>query len=153
MCLIVVYWGAGNKARRAIQVCELGGTMEGDLLLRACSIQANASCLGFDWPDISGVFAKVREEIGELSEAIEVGDKAQVRCEFGDLIFSVVNLSRFVDACPSAELEAATRRFEERFECLRSILVNRDRAILDCSVDELDEVWGEAKRKCEIAGD
>ena len=125
--------------------------MEGDLLLRARSIQADASCLGFDWPDILGVFAKVQEEIGELSEAIDGGDKVQVRCEFGDLMFSVVNLSRFVDACPSTELEAATRRFEERFECLRSILANRGRAILDCSLDELDEVWGEAKRQCDIA--
>lgn len=130
---------------------EQGGIVEADPLLRARSVQADASGLGFDWPDISGVFAKVQEEIGELSEAIDSGDTAKVRGEFGDLMFSVVNLSRFVDACPSKELEAATRRFEERFGCLRSILANRHRAIADCSVDELDGVWEEAKRHCELA--
>ncbi len=129
----------------------LGGIVERDVLLRARSAQADASGLGFDWPDISGVFAKVQEEIGELSEALEQGDADQARCELGDLMFSVVNLSRFVDACPSTELEAATQRFEQRFEWLKSILKDRGQAISNCSVDELDGVWEEAKRQCDIA--
>lgn len=108
--------------------------------------------MGFDWPHISGVFEKLQEEIGELAEAVEAGDAGQVRHELGDLMFSVVNLSRFLEACPSEALEAAGRRFEERFQCMKARLEEQGRAIQECSLEELNGVWEGVKKGCRTTG-
>ena len=115
--------------------------MVDDLLTKTRSLQEKAAHVGFDWPHISGVFEKLQEEIGELAEAVEAGDAGQVRHELGDLMFSVVNLSRFLEACPSEALEAAGRRFEERFQCMKARLEEQGRAIQECSLEELNGVW------------
>lgn len=126
--------------------------MADDLLGRARALQEQAARVGFDWPHISGVFEKLQEEIGELVEAVEVGDAAQIRHELGDVMFSVVNLSRFLGACASEELEAAGRRFEARFHCMRARLEDQGRAIRDCSPEELDKIWEQVKRECRTTG-
>ena len=119
--------------------------MAEDALARALAVQVEAARAGFDWPNISGVLEKVDEEIAELRQALEIGDAAQVRREFGDLMLSVVNLSRFVEASPSQELEAASQRFEERFHGLKLKLNAAGRAIKDCTLEELDDVWEQVK--------
>jgi len=126
--------------------------MADDLLTKTRALQEQAARVGFDWPHISGVFEKLQEEIGELAEALEAGDAAQVRHELGDLMFSVVNLSRFLEACPSEELEAAGQRFEVRFQCMKARLERQGRAIQDCSLEELDEIWEQVKRECPATG-
>ncbi len=117
-----------------------------DALAAACDAQRAAALVGFDWPDARGVFAKVEEEIGELREALDEGDIAHARTELGDLLFAVVNLSRFVPGDPGEELSRATARFERRFSLLREALVRQGRAIESCTLDELDLVWEEVKR-------
>lgn len=126
--------------------------MADDLLAKTRALQEQAARVGFDWPHISGVFEKLDEEIGELAEAVEAGDAAQVRRELGDLMFSVVNLSRFLEACASEELEAAGRRFEVRFRCMRARLEDQGRAVQDCSLEELDGIWEQVKRECRTTG-
>ena len=126
--------------------------MVDDLLTKTRSLQEKAARAGFDWPHISGVFEKLQEEIGELAEAVEAGDAGQVRHELGDLMFSVVNLSRFLEACPSEALEAAGRRFEERFQCMKARLEEQGRAIQECSLEELNGVWEGMKKGCRTTG-
>lgn len=126
--------------------------MAEDVLAKALAVQVEAARAGFDWPNISGVLEKLDEEIAELCRALETGDAARVRCEFGDLMFSVVNLSRFVEASPSEELEAASRRFEERYDGLKLKLEAAGRAIKDCTLEELDEVWEQVKMELGSSG-
>ncbi len=116
-------------------------------LLRAMTIQKKAARIGFDWPDVSGVWEKVAEELRELREAAEAGDEARVREELGDLLFSVVNLARFLQVDAEDALQAATRRFEERFRRMEAQAAERGLDMREMSLEELDELWEEAKQQ------
>lgn len=117
-----------------------------DPLEQAWRVHSSASALGFDWPDIGGVFDKVREELGEIEHAWAGGDRVHAKREFGDLLFASVNLARFLDADPGAELIEATARFARRFELLKEEIVREGRRIQDCSLAELDVVWERVKK-------
>lgn len=119
-----------------------------DALSRARRVQEGAAEAGFDWTDVSDVLEKLREEIGELEQALAGEDLAHVRHELGDVLFTTVNLSRFLHASPGEELESATQRFCARFEALKAILDAKGRTIQDCTIEELDRVWEQVKRKC-----
>lgn len=118
-----------------------------DPLTRSAAIQDSASARGFDWPDISGVLAKVREEIGEVEHAWSSMDLESAKRELGDLLFAAVNLGRFLQADPSEELDRANARFEERFALLHEELQRTGRAMEKCTLDELDEVWERVKER------
>lgn len=117
-----------------------------DPLQQAWRVHSSASALGFDWPDIGGVFEKVREELCEIERARQGGDRLQAKRELGDLLFAAVNLARFLEADPSAELIEATARFARRFELLKEEIVREGRRMQDCSVSELDVVWERVKK-------
>ena len=116
-----------------------------DALEEARSIQAHASTLGFDWPDISGVLAKVREELEEIEEALAQRDMPQAQRELGDLLFSAVNVARFLDADPAVELHGSNARFRARFEQLQRDVAQSGRRMEECTLEELDEVWDRIK--------
>ena len=122
-------------------------TLVGDALTNARRVQENASDLGFDWTEVADVLGKLREEVGELEQALADEDLTHVRSELGDVLFSAVNLSRFVEASPTEELDAASKRFSARFEALRAILADEGRAIGQCTPEELDRVWEQVKRE------
>jgi tetrapyrrole methylase family protein/MazG family protein len=107
-------------------------------LTRSFELQARAASVGFDWPDLDGVVAKVREEIAEVLDA--EGDAEATRAEVGDLLFSVVNLSRRLDVDPELALRAASQRFERRFQVVES------GGVEGVSLEEMDRRWDEAKR-------
>jgi uncharacterized protein YabN with tetrapyrrole methylase and pyrophosphatase domain len=123
----------------------LSGDAVRDPLEQAWRVHNTASSLGFDWPDIGGVFEKVREELGEIEHAWHGGDRLHAKRELGDLFFAAVNLARFLDADPSAELMEATGRFSRRFELLKEEVAREGRQIAECSLDELDVVWERVK--------
>jgi len=102
--------------------------------------------MGFDWPDIAGVFEKVREELGEIEAALAAGDVPHARRELGDVMFAVVNLGRFLGADPAAELARTNRRFLRRFDLLKRYLREEGRRVEDCTLEELDAVWTRAKK-------
>jgi len=108
-------------------------------LARANEMQARAAGVGFDWPDVEGVLAKVREEIEEVVEA--AGEPERVRHEMGDLLFSAVNLSRRLGVDPEQALRGATDRFDRRF---RSIEEAGDPAGM--TLEEMDAHWERANR-------
>lgn len=119
-------------------------------LERAHEIQKKAAKLGFDWPSWEPVLEKIREEAGELEEEIRqagngMRDNPHVEDELGDLLFSVVNLARHLKADPSVALDHTNRRFMRRFGYIEERLAAHGRTPSDCSLEELDTLWHEAK--------
>ncbi len=116
-----------------------------DALSEARNIQAAASQFGFDWPDVSGALAKLREEIDEIDRAIADGSAARQHEELGDVLFSAVNVSRFIGVDPSDALRNTNRKFSSRFERVQDEVRRSGRAFSDYSLDELDRIWDRAK--------
>lgn len=115
-------------------------------LSRAAKLQKRAAQVGFDWPDALPVVDKVREELDEVLEAMSENDAEAVAEEIGDLLFVVTNLARHLKVDPEAALRAASGKFERRFRFIEQALREAGRPIENCSLDELDALWGEAKR-------
>jgi MazG family protein len=114
-------------------------------LARAQRMQSKASRVGFDWSDVSGVEAKLAEELAELAEARAAGDAAAVRHELGDLLFSVVNLARFLQVDAEESLQASSNRFAGRFREVERRAAADGRDMRACTLAELDVYWNAAK--------
>ncbi len=118
-------------------------------VLMAYRLQERAAGVGFDWPDPTGPRAKISEELAELDDEIENGrDAGRVEAEVGDLLFSVINLARKLGCDPRAALEKANRRFDRRFREVERLATERKVDVGRASLEELDSLWGEAKRSC-----
>ena len=115
-------------------------------LLRAEKLQKKAKKYGFDWDDISYVFTKVLEEVDEIKEALAAGDQIQAEKELGDLLFSVVNLSRFLKADPELSLNETSDRFISRLSKMEALLEAEKLSFTDLSLEELDKYWEIAKK-------
>ncbi|MES2819347.1 MAG: nucleoside triphosphate pyrophosphohydrolase [Pseudomonadota bacterium] len=116
-------------------------------LSRAVKLQKRTAQVGFDWPDALPVVDKVREELDEVLEAMSENDPEAVAEELGDLLFVVTNLARHLKVDPETALRAANAKFERRFRFIEQALRDTRRPIEDCSLDDLDTLWGEAKRR------
>jgi ATP diphosphatase len=116
-------------------------------LSRAAKLQKRAATVGFDWPAALPVVDKVREELDEVLEAMAGGERAAMADELGDLLFSVVNLARHLKVDPEDALRGANRKFERRFRFIEQALRDTHRPIEDCTLEDLDALWGEAKRQ------
>ena len=116
-------------------------------LMRADKIQSKASKAGFDWQSADGAVEKLYEEADELKEAIRSGDKENIFEELGDLLFSAVNISRFVDCDAEEALTAASDKFSARFAYVEKIAAERNIDMKNTSLSELDRLWDEAKLK------
>jgi ATP diphosphatase len=115
-------------------------------LSRAAKLQKRASRVGFDWPEVGPVFDKVSEELDELKEALQRNDQMAVQEELGDLLFSVVNLSRHVKADPETSLRGANAKFEARFGYIESALTQAGVSFEDATLEQLDQLWEQAKK-------
>lgn len=115
-------------------------------LSRAAKLQKRAAQVGFDWPEALPVLDKVREELDEVLEAMSENDPQAIAEELGDLLFAVANLARHLKVEPEAALRAANGKFERRFRFIEQALREAGRPIENCSLDELDALWGEAKK-------
>ncbi|MFJ4590554.1 nucleoside triphosphate pyrophosphohydrolase [Pseudomonas moraviensis] len=116
-------------------------------LSRSAKLQKRAGQVGFDWPDALPVLDKVREELDEVLEAMSENDPLAVADEIGDLLFSVVNLARHLKVDPETALRGANGKFERRFRFIEQALRDTHRPMEDCTLEELDALWGEAKRQ------
>jgi MazG family protein len=114
-------------------------------LLRAHRLQEKASRVGFDWKEAREVLQKVEEEFGELRSAMESQAPEQVEAELGDLLFSLVNLSRFLAVNPEEALRKTIARFIARFRYIEEELSRRGRSLRQATLQEMDELWAEAK--------
>ena len=117
-------------------------------LTRAYKVQKKAAEVGFDWYDVSEAFEKVREETRELTECCKAEpiDKVAMEEELGDLLFSAVNVSRFLGIDPEASLDYTIDKFIRRFTHIEESALACGRALEDMSLSEMDELWNEAKR-------
>lgn len=115
-------------------------------LLKAKEIQKKASKVGFDWPDQAPVERCVVREWEELKEAMNAEDAEAVQHEFGDVLFSLVNLSRFIQCDPEESLRQAASRFRGRMDWMHETVRADGRSLNDCSPEELERLWSQAKQ-------
>lgn len=115
-------------------------------LARAQSISRRAASLGFEWPNIEEVWAKVEEEMRELKEAVAAGDKVHTGEELGDLLFTMVNIARFLDVESEDVLARTIDRFMRRFQHIEAKLRKANRGFDQSSIEEMDRYWNEAKQ-------
>jgi MazG family protein len=115
-------------------------------LARAQSITRRAAHLGFDWPNVEPVWGKVEEEIRELKNAAVSADKQRTEEELGDLLFSVVNLARFLEIEAEHALAETINRFTRRFRYIEDKLRERNKEFDQSSLEEMDALWEEAKK-------
>ena len=122
-------------------------------LTRAIKLQSKAAKAGFDWPSLSPVLAKLKEELAELEDAIAksaAGSETSARAideEFGDLLFVVANLARHLKLDPEASLRAANQKFVRRFRYIEERLAADGRTPSDSDLAEMDALWDDAKAK------
>ncbi len=118
-------------------------------LTRAEKLQKKAAKVGFDWGEPGPVFAKIREEIDELEEALATGSRgdAAVAEEVGDLLFAVANLARHLNVDPEDALRGTNEKFRRRFRHIETGLQAADRTIEDASLDEMEALWQDAKTR------
>ena len=116
-------------------------------LLRAYRIQQKAAAVGFDWPAAEPVWDKIREEIDELRQAADSGNPDQLEEEFGDLLFSLVNVSRFLEVNPEDAMRRAIEKFVARFSQLEKEFAGQNRELNEATLEEMDAVWEKIKGK------
>jgi len=114
-------------------------------LLRAYRMGEKAHQVGFDWPDTTGVLAKIREELEEVQEAVEAGDKNAIEGEIGDLLYAVVNLSRHYKLDPESALRKTMKKFENRFRYVEKCVAKNGGVFEDCALEVLESYWQDAK--------
>ena len=117
-------------------------------LTRAVKLQNKAAKVGFDWPSLAPVFDKLKEELGELEDALaapQTVDRNKVEEEFGDLLFVVANVARHLKLDPEAALRAANQKFVRRFHEIERRLAEHGRTPAQSTLEEMDHLWDEAK--------
>jgi len=116
-------------------------------LLKAYKLQKKAASVGFDWTDVRDVFAKVEEELEEVRETVLAEDSEQTAGELGDLLFSVVNLARFLKTDPEEAISATNRKFYARFRYIEEQVRLKGGKMDDTGLDEMERYWQEAKTR------
>ena len=113
-------------------------------MTKAFRLQEKTATVGFEWDDIADVWAKVKEEEAELIEAVASKNQDHIEEEFGDLLFSLINYSRFLQVDPEAALEKVNKKFKLRFEYIEE---KAEKPLKEMSLAEMDALWEESKRK------
>jgi len=121
-------------------------------LLKADRVQTRAARIGFDWNETREVVAKLDEEIAELKQALASGEPERMREELGDVLFTLVNLSRFLETDAEQALHATTEKFIRRFKAVERMARERGIRLSECGLPVLDALWDEAKAEERAAG-
>ena len=146
-------WDAIKKAEKQNKNHEEKVSVLGNIppalpaLLQALEVSKKAAKAGFEWPDAAGVLDKAHEEINELQEALEEGDKSRIGEELGDLLFTVVNIARWQKIDPELALRDMVSRFQTRFEHMEATANARSLELPKLTPQQWDELWNDAKRQ------
>ena len=116
-------------------------------LFRAQKVQKRAAKAGFDWDEAEGAVSKLHEELKELEDARKVGNSEEIFEEFGDLLFSAVNVARFLKIDAEDALQFATEKFIKRFSKVEDLAIKRGINMKEASLEELDALWDEIKHQ------
>lgn len=114
-------------------------------LMRAYRVSERAAKAGFDWDDISGVMKKLDEELSEMGAEVAQGDKERIEMEFGDVLFTMVNIARFLGVHPETALNGSTRRFKHRFQHMEKVVEKSGKSLASVSQEEKDLIWEKSK--------
>ncbi|MFK7794893.1 MAG: nucleoside triphosphate pyrophosphohydrolase [Gammaproteobacteria bacterium] len=136
------------KGRFEQDVSAIANIAEGlPALIRARKLQKKAARVNFDWSEVDAVLAKLKEEVGELEQAVvmEQGD-ARIEEEMGDVLFSVVNLCRHVNVDADIALQKSNSKFERRFRLVESLVIQHDQQMAELEEHELEQYWIQAKK-------
>ncbi|WP_010246292.1 nucleoside triphosphate pyrophosphohydrolase [Acetivibrio cellulolyticus] len=114
-------------------------------LMRSYKVQQKASQVGFDWDNVEDVLKKVDEEIDELKDVYKSKDVERINDELGDVLFSIVNLSRFLKVQPELALTGSINKFIKRFEYIETESKKEGKSLQDMSLEEMDELWNKSK--------
>ena len=146
-----VHWEDIKAAERAAKPKAPAGLLDDvprtlPALPRSAKLQKRAAQVGFDWPDISNVFDKLEEEIGELKEAIAEGHpRAAVESEIGDILFVVANLARKLGHDPEKALASTNIKFTQRFSRVEQLLAAQGKTPATSTLQEMDALWDQSK--------
>jgi len=125
----------------------LGGVPQAlPALIKANRIQEKARAVGFDWDQREQVWDKVEEELQELKAEIQSNNVGNIKKEFGDLFFSMVNAARLYGIDPETALEYTNQKFISRFNYLESRTIKQGQKLNEMSLDEMNRIWEEAKK-------
>lgn len=139
-------WDAIKKSEKAAQTSALDGVVKHlPATMYAQKLQRRAAKVGFDWPDHHGIVDKVHEELGELQTEIEDRKADRIEDELGDLLFTVVNLGRFLKIDCENALRKSANKFERRFRSVEAKAAADKRKVTDCDTELLDRYWREIK--------
>jgi tetrapyrrole methylase family protein/MazG family protein len=134
-----------TKGRKTVADSMISVPRELPALMRATKLQKKAADVGFDWDNASGALDKLDEETLELKEAIASGDKTHIEEEFGDLLFSMVNVSRFIKVDSEEALTKASDKFLDRFSKVEKLASQRGIDMKNSPLEVLDSLWNEVK--------
>ena len=115
-------------------------------LMRSQKIQSKAKKAGFDWDNVDGAFEALESEIAELKQAMKSGNKNDITEEFGDLLFSCVNVARFIDVDSEEALNLSTEKFISRFLEVEKLAAEKEIDMKSSTIEELDKLWIQAKK-------
>jgi len=143
---VLVHWEKHKRQEKKHQKSILEGIPKTlPALILAHSIQERASRVGFDWSDSKGVLEKLEEELSEFKAALESKERQHMEEELGDILFSLVNLSRFIGVNPDDALKKTVKKFTSRFQFIEQKAVERGKSISEMALSEMDSLWEEAK--------
>ncbi|MEP0006489.1 MAG: nucleoside triphosphate pyrophosphohydrolase [Balneola sp.] len=115
-------------------------------LIRAQRMQEKAANVGFDWPEWKLAWEKLDEELNEFKEALQENDVNASSEEFGDVLFSIVNVARYFNLVAEDSLRQTNKKFEKRFKFIESELKKSDKTLKEATLEEMDELWNQAKK-------
>ena len=145
---VLVHWEAQKKREGKQRESLLEGVPKTlPSLLRAHRLQDRAARVGFDWDKVGDVMKKLDEEIGEFKEAMENKKEDAIEEELGDVLFMLVNISRFIGVNPEDALRKTISKFISRFRYIEMAAADSGRTLSDMSLAEMDALWDEAKKK------
>ena len=145
---VLVHWEAQKKLEGKQRESLLEGVPRTlPSLLRAHRLQDRAARVGFDWDKIDDVMKKLDEEIAEFKEAMEKKQEDEIEEELGDVLFMLVNLSRFIGVNPEDALRKTISKFISRFRYIEMAAADSGRKLTDMTLAEMDALWDEAKKK------
>ena len=116
-------------------------------ILKAHRIQNKVSSVGFDWKKSENVIEKLDEEILEFKEELNKKNKASLEEEFGDILFSLVNLSRHYEINPYDALEKSNKKFTKRFKFIEQKINKANKEIIDLDLKEINSLWNQSKNE------
>lgn len=145
---VIIHWEEQKKLEDKKRESILEGVPEAlPSLLRAYRLQNRVADVGFDWDNIEDALNKLDEELKEFKNALKLKEKNEISEEFGDILFMLVNISRFIGVNPEDALRKTIAKFISRFRYIEKKAVDNGRKLSEMTLKEMDELWEEAKEK------